>query len=122
MATRSTIWYKDEETNTYKGIYCHWDGYPSNNGVLLLNNYNSLEAVKELVSMGFLSSLSKDIETCEFYQRDRNEDLDIYETNSKDDICDYFEEYTYLFENGKWYIHDYETDEYIELTLDICID
>lgn len=122
MATRSTIWYKDEETNTYKGIYCHWDGYPSNNGVLLLNNYNSLEAVKELVSMGCVSSLGKDIDTCEFYHRDRNEDLDIYETNSKDDICDYFEEYTYLFENGKWYIHDYETDEYIELTLDICID
>ena len=49
-------------------------------------------------------------------------EVDIYETNSKDDICDYFEEYTYLFENGKWYIRDYETDEYIELTLDICID
>lgn len=122
MATRSTIWYKDEETNTYKGIYCHWDGYPSNNGSLLLHNYRTIDEVKELISMGFLSSLGKDIETCEFYHRDRNEDLNVYEVFSKDDINEYFEEYTYLFENGKWYIHDYETDVYIELTLDNCVE
>lgn len=122
MATRSTIWYKDEETNTYKGIYCHWDGYPSNNGSLLLHNYRTIDEVKELISMGFLSSLGKDIETCEFYHRDRNEDLNVYEVFSKDDINEYFEEYTYLFENGKWYIHDYETDVYIELTLNNCVE
>lgn len=122
MATRSTIWYKDEETNTYKGIYCHWDGYPSNNGSLLLHNYRTIDEVKELISMGFLSSLGKDIETCEFYHRDRNEDLNVYEVFSKDDINGYFEEYTYLFENSKWYVHDYETDVYIELTLDNCVE
>lgn len=122
MATRSTIWYKDEETNTYKGIYCHWDGYPSNNGSLLLHNYRTIDEVKSLISMGFLSSLGKDVETCEFYHRDRNEDLNVYEVRNKQEMEELFEEYTYLFENNKWYIHDYETDEYIELTLDICIE
>lgn len=64
MATRSTIWYKDIDSNNYKGVYCHWGGYPSNNGKLLLENYNSLEKVKELVSLGFLSSLREDIKSC----------------------------------------------------------
>ncbi len=26
-----------------KSIYCHWDGYPSNNGKILLEHYNSQE-------------------------------------------------------------------------------
>ena len=69
----STIWLKDK--NSYKGVYCHWDGHLSNNGKLLLENYNTLEKVKELISLGFISSLNTTIENCVFYNRDRDEDF-----------------------------------------------
>ncbi len=121
MATKSTIWYKDPETNNYKGVYCHWDGYPSNNGKLLLENYNSLEKVKELVSLGFLSSLREDIKSCEFYHRDMDEDFNSYEVSSKDEMEEFFESYTYIFEDNKWLINDYDSGEFIELTTDLCL-
>lgn len=39
MATRSYIFVKKGES--YKGIYCHFNGYPSRVGRILLKNYNS---------------------------------------------------------------------------------
>lgn len=38
MGTRSAIVLKRED-GKYQGIYCHWDGYPSNNGKILFENY-----------------------------------------------------------------------------------
>lgn len=38
-------------------IYCHWDGYPSNNGKLLLENWMSAKKVRALMALGDLSSL-----------------------------------------------------------------
>jgi len=40
-----------------KAIYCHWDGYISNNGMILYNCYNTVEQVEALMSLGDLSSL-----------------------------------------------------------------
>ena len=122
MATRSTIWYKDTDSKMYKGIYCHWDGYPSNNGKLLLTHYNTLDKVKELVSFGSLSSLGEDISLCEFYHRDRGEDFNSFEVSSLDEISELIEEYTYIFEDGKWLILDYDSGDYIELTTDLCLE
>lgn len=120
MATRSTIWYRDPETNDYKGVYCHCDGYPSHNGKLLLNYYNSLEKVKELVSFGFISSLREEIELCEFYHRDREQDFNSYGVKNKREIEEFFEEYTYIFEDNKWFILDDDSGDYIELTKEVC--
>lgn len=58
MATRSTIEIKTRSGKTHL-IFCHWDGYPSNNGRILLNYYRSAKKVKELISMGNLSSLER---------------------------------------------------------------
>lgn len=116
MATRSTIWLKTE--NSYKGVYCHWDGYLSNNGRLLLTNYNSLDKVKELISFGSISSLGEDIEKCEFYHRDREEDFENYEVSSLEEMGKFLEGYNYLFQDNKWYVlNDSEdSEELIELT------
>src|SRR5574344_1077714 len=109
MATRSTIWYKDSDSKMYKGIYCHWDGYPSNNGKLLLTHYDTLEKFKELVSIGSLSSLGVDITLCEFHHRDRGGDFNSFEVRNKKEIEELIEEYTYIFEDGKWLILDYDS-------------
>jgi hypothetical protein len=58
MATRSTIVKKNED-GSYTGIYCHWDGYPSHNGKILLENYNSQEKVDSLIALGNISSLNR---------------------------------------------------------------
>ena len=113
MATRSTIWLKSK--NSYKGVYCHWDGYLSNNGKILLENYNTLEKVKELISLGFISSLGTTIDKCVFYNRDREEDFDNYEVYSLEEMGEFLECYNYVFQDNKWYVLD-NSEELIELT------
>lgn len=60
MATRSRIGIENEDGKV-TSIYCHWDGYPDNNGKILLSNYTDREKVKELIALGSISSLGKNI-------------------------------------------------------------
>jgi hypothetical protein len=92
MATRSVIG-MTLTNGEIKAIYCHWDGYLSNNGMILYNCYNTVEQVEALMSLGDLSSLRKHIgektdmmndltmtrtavvnDWCEFYGRDRGDE------------------------------------------------
>lgn len=68
MATRSTITVRTGE-NERKSVYCHWDGYPSYNGLMLFQHYNDLEKAKELVELGDISTLKKNI-----HQSDKTSD------------------------------------------------
>ena len=61
MGTRSRIGIQMED-DTIRSIYCHWDGYPSHNGKLLLEHYNTDEKIHELIKLGSLSSLHESIE------------------------------------------------------------
>ena len=61
MATRSYIAMKTGE-NTYKAVYCHYDGYLEYNGRMLLQYYNTQERVEKLLSFGCISSLHEKIE------------------------------------------------------------
>lgn len=85
MGTRSRIAIQNAD-GTLESIYCHWDGYPSNNGVILQEHYQDETKVRELISLGDLSSLApqttpkgphsfEDPEerVCVAYQRDRGE-------------------------------------------------
>lgn len=63
MATRSTISIK--EGNEFKTIYCHWDGYPQNNGKILLEHFQDEEKVKKLIELGDISRLSPNLEPTE---------------------------------------------------------
>lgn len=56
MGTRSRIG-KVMPDGTVKSIYCHWDGYLSHNGRILLNYYSDPEKVDKLLALGWLSSL-----------------------------------------------------------------
>lgn len=134
MATRSTIWAKQED-GRFKGVYCHFDGYLSGVGQNLLNHYNTFEKVNELISNGSISALYKQIkptienysfenredDVCLFYHRDRGDDLEIYEINNFDDFEKYHEEYAYFFIDGKWQVVCYG-QSCVELTQELIDD
>ena len=131
MGTRSTIWIKNED-NSYSGIYCHWDGYPSNNGKILLQNYQDEAKIRTLISLGDASVLDAKCDKPEghsyeaptkgytvFYHRDRGEDFNSSTAKTEEDTKQ--EEYSYLFKDGKWVFSDHGR-AYNELTLDACKD
>ena len=120
MATRSTISLVTEK-GTVKTIYCHWDGYLSNNGKKLFEHYNTKELVNQLIQLGSLSSLhetitpteghtfEKPIEAiCVAYHRDRGEELVINEFHSIENYVLALstnrigEEFNYIFKDGEW--------------------
>lgn len=125
MATRSTIALEFAD-GTVGQVYCHWDGYLDNNGRILLEHWSNPFKLRELIDLGALSSLSREIgekhsfdnpgkygtpeydayrqlvgHMCTFYARDRGEDL---ENHFFKDFEDYksnaqFEEYNYILRN-----------------------
>ena len=58
MATRSYIG-KLNPDNTVSYIYCHYDGYPEHNGVILQEHYSTPFKVDQLLALGDLSVLGE---------------------------------------------------------------
>lgn len=134
MATRSTIALEFAD-GTVQQVYCHWDGYLDNNGVILQGHYTDPFKVRDLVDGGAISSLGPELgdkhsfdipfkygtpeyqaeaearrNITTFYHRDRGEDLSISKFK---DYADYrkraqFEEYNYILRrDGNWYVEFY---------------
>lgn len=118
MSTRSYIAMKTGE-NTYKAVYCHYDGYLAYNGAMLLEYYNTKERVEELISLGNISSLREKItpekgsthsfdkpdkDVTVFYGKDRGEKGQEAFTCTEEELKDptSWIEYIYVFDNGKW--------------------
>ena len=138
MATRSTIavQHADESISV---IYCHWDGYISNNGRLLEINYTSLELAEALVDGGSLSILGEYIQPigahsfdspedncCVYYGRDRSEldcEPNIYLSLADYLYMHYYQEYNYLFKDGAWWLmnHNRTDDELLADVLMNCL-
>jgi hypothetical protein len=135
MATRSTIAI-ELPNGTVQSIYCHWDGYPSHNGQLLMDHYKTSDKVESLIALGSISLLAPEVSIPEgsthsfespesgivvAYHRDRGESLTVYIHDSafsflKSDV----EEYGYLFtKDGKWLMVDghenTHTRDFVEL-------
>lgn len=125
MATRSTIAIRNAD-GTVTGIYCHWDGYFSYNGAILRDHYTDEAMVRELLSLGHISSLGEKIHpdtdaphtfekaqkgVCVFYGRDRGEEDQSAELfGSWNDLLNkQGQEYNYLFEpkDNCWYVEYY---------------
>jgi hypothetical protein len=109
MATRSFIAYKDGET--FKSVYCHWDGYPEHHLPILENNYTTFSKVEELLEHGTISVLKENVNDCEFYHRDRKEPLrKPLVTNSVQSLLEHTKgsgcEYLYIFAEGKWIVQE----------------
>ncbi len=116
MATRSTISIENAD-GTITSVYCHWDGYPSHNGDILLHHYH-YDKLAKLISNGDMSSLNEEIEKCEFY-KNRGED---FNSDTYNDYYDYlknceFQEYNYILRRNKvWYASKGE-NAFLELAI-----
>jgi hypothetical protein len=128
MATRSSISIKTAKGG--KTIYCHWDGYPSHNGRILLESFNTEDRVLELIKLGNLSILGHKIggevkfdgfdsstDQCLAYGRDRGETEQ--EASDFDKKPTDLQEYNYLFKEGKWYVSK-SGKRYVLLTEEMC--
>ena len=134
MGTRSAIVVHDGHHQNYRGIYCHWDGYPEYNGMILLEHYVDPNKVSELIALGNLSSLGDNIgeqhdfnqrtdEECTAYARDRGEeDQAALEFTNLDDVFDHYNhvgcEYIYIFHPNDyedWACYQAQDRKYINL-------
>ena len=110
MATRSIIAKLDDKG--VQAIYCHNDGYLSNNGKILDQHYANEVKVDNLIAQGDASSLKDTIEDTIFYMRDRGEEDKHAEQFNDENVllkfafeeCD--AEVVYMFAYGSWYVYD----------------
>jgi hypothetical protein len=72
MSTRSRIT-QALPNGTFKSIYCHFDGYLSGVGKILLEDYNTEEKLAALLDLGDISSIDPRFAKVEAYGRDRGE-------------------------------------------------
>lgn len=101
MATRSFIAVLRD--NGYNAIYCHWDGYLDGVGKNLLNNFNTLEEVNQLIAGGDASSIDENGEV-NYYQ---TPDSSYCFCSNYDDLIETAKncgtEYLYVFAENQWY-------------------
>jgi hypothetical protein len=122
MGTRSDVIVQCND-GKFRRIYCHWDGYLSNNGVILQEHYTTQELAEALVGPGDMSSLGP---MCDkpvghsydnkmpgytvYYGRDRGEDdvdAKVYDTlEAAISASGGLNEYTYVWKDGGWYLYD----------------
>ena len=124
MGTRSTIALEFAD-GTVEQVYCHWDGYLSNNGQILAKHYMNPFKVKQLLALGGFSSLEASVEdTKKTAYTQRGEELMI---NKFKDFEDYkanhqYEEYEYILRqvNGRavWFVADHDN---VYVTLESAI-
>ena len=114
MSTRSNIAIELSDKKV-KNIYVHCDGYPYGIGKILNDSYNTYDKAKELFNFGDASYLDDTIETCSFYHRDWNREIDPANTHRdewmfmRDLSGDIMIEYLYLFKNGIWHVSDQDS-------------
>jgi len=120
MSTRSMICKATKEDGKYLSAYCHWNGYPENNGLILFEHYQDEKKIDKLLSFGDMSSLDALVEpktdghsfdcpehgVTVFYGRDRGETGTEAKIRTKDELWDSWAEYVYIWRNGEWYVDE----------------
>ena len=120
MATRSVIAVLEAKgiggaDDTIKAIYCHNDGYLSNNGKILDQHYRDEDNINQLLAEGDCSSLKDTISDTIFYARDRGEDnKEAVTLKNESELLEHaFQqcdaEVVYMFAYGTWYVYDNST-------------
>jgi hypothetical protein len=117
MATRSRIGIKTID-GTIHSVYCHWDGYLSNNGKILLRSYNTEDVINDLIHRGDMSFLDDSVEFCKRYEHEGNRPI---AHKNEEEYINEGEEFNYLFKDGKWYYENGER-EFKELNDSYTID
>ena len=136
MATRGNIAIVNED-GSITSIYCHYDSYPQYVGKMLLNHYNNVGIINELMELGDLSSLGEHLYAaghtwsapiegvCVAYGRDRGEkgvesrvfkSIEQYNRNADNSGVNY----QYLFEDGMWIYRKTHKGDWERLTPEVC--
>ena len=90
MGTRSTIALEFAD-GTVEQIYCHWDGYLEHNGRILQEHYSDPFKLRDLIDMGDLSSLGKQIGHAHpFSPHASKEDEALYEHAKDQGYCTFY--------------------------------
>ena len=130
MGTRSTIALEFAD-GTVEQVYCHWDGYLSHNGKILAEHYSDPFKLRDLIDLGGISSLAKEIGSkhnfndmvegeTKFYTRDRGEELTVEKFPNFGNYAAFHqrEEFAYCLRNvdGKavWFVAD-DDGPFVEL-------
>jgi hypothetical protein len=109
MSTRSAI-IQQQDDGSYRGIYCHFDGYPTGVGKVLLEHYQDPGKVSALIALGDISSLGSSTDYVGgngtvAYMRDRGEtecEPKVGATSSA--VAEFIGHngYVYVFSGGGW--------------------
>lgn len=117
MGTRSYIG-RQYSDGSVRAVYCHWDGYPENNGRILVSHWDDDDKLECLLDEGDLSSLGEKLGekhdfnkcpdgACNFYGRDRGEAGVEARTHAGFDeflraAGEAGADFAYLRESGRW--------------------
>ena len=90
-------------------VYNHCNSYPEGLGIILQENYNTIDKIKMTMKLGDFCSLQNTVETSKTFSGE-GEELPIKPRvfTSKDEMVKqcrerFSAEYFYLLENGKWH-------------------
>jgi hypothetical protein len=111
------------EDGTVTATYCHYDGYISYNGQMLVDNYNTPEKAKAVAEAGYLSSLKADLYES-VVNSVHNDPAVQYDSPQHffDEAADYCgAEYLYLFDGEAWFVREvYGKDGYEEVEMNLA--
>lgn len=102
MSTRSTIALEHAD-GTVEQVYCHYDGYISHNGKILLEQYSDPFKLRDLIDCGDMATFGEPFAA-------RGEELIVRRYKNVDEYFDECqqEEYDYILRtDGKWYVRSY---------------
>ena len=128
MGTRSRIGIQLSD-DSILSVYCHYDGYPSFNGKVLREFYDTKEKASELINGGDMSCTWTNAgwtnetlpESGPLHYTSRGESIDMNAPRLDKDMEEFFtdnEEYSYVFTNAGWVcynMHQFEDKEAPEL-------
>jgi hypothetical protein len=127
MGTRSNIAYKKSDGKIVS-MYCHYDGYPEHNGVILSEHYNTKEKARGLVDNGYQSGLEETVEKSNLRRVHEDPPTTYHSFHAFIMDINFDIEYVYLFKDGAWYYaetsliklpngkYDVEVDDFSLLT------
>lgn len=133
MSTRSLIG-RINPDNSVTTIYCHWDGYPTNQFPILYYSYSNEEKLTALLELGSISYLEKDVAppegrvhtfdkpypfTTVAYHRDRGDKWEECKPDNYTSLDEMLEddgnrniEYFYIFDGDRWHLYDRDGEYY----------
>lgn len=131
MSTRSYICL-ETESKQYVGVYCHHDGELEYNGVMLDEHYSDRQKVTELISLGDISHLARNVSprpgvvhtfdnpsrgVTVFYGRDRGEkNVGPKDVSLEDLVAEIWITFIYVYTlDGVWKVVDTDENRHIVL-------